>query len=272
VEVREACPSGESGLTIRKRSAAGAARADRLARFAIEYGRSSYLTLGGIAIMARGEKLHFDAKAFGDQHGGVTLSMHGENHALYAQGDAADSVFYIQTGKVRITVLSEQGKEAVVAVLEAGSFFGEECLAGQPLRVSAATTMTQCTIARLDGATFVGALHADLAFSELFVSHLLIRNIRLNEDLVDQLFNSSEMRLARALLLLANYGSDGREESRLPKIDQQTLANMIGTTRARVNYFMNKFRRLGFIDYNGHLRVHSSLLNAVLRDPSEIDT
>jgi CRP-like cAMP-binding protein len=191
---------------------------------------------------------------------------------VYAQGQPADSVFYMHKGKAKITVLSEQGKEAVVALLGAGDFFGEGCLAAQPRRMATASTMTDCTIARIARAEVVRVIHEQPAFSELFISHLLARNIRIEEDLVDQLFNSSEKRLARVLLLLANFGKDGKPEPVIAKISQETLAEMIGTTRSRVSFFMNKFRNLGFITYNGHIEVHSSLLNVVLHEKPEIRT
>ena len=172
---------------------------------------------------------------------------------VFSQGDAADSVFFIEQGKVKVTVVSEQGKEAVVAILGPGEFFGEGCLAGQPRRMVTATTMRESTIVRLEKTAIIRVLHDEPAFSEMFISHLLARNIRVEEDLVDQLFNSSEKRLARALLLLANFGKEGRPESIAAKISQETLAEMIGTTRSRVSFFMNKFRQLGFIEYKGEL-------------------
>ena len=189
---------------------------------------------------------------------------------MYRQGDPADSVFYIRTGKVKATVVSEQGKEAVVALLGADDFVGEGCLAGQPLRLSTASAMAQCVIVRIAKADITRVIHEEPAFAELFISHLLARNSRVEEDLVDQLFNSSEKRLARTLLLLANFGKEGRPEPVVAKISQETLAEMIGTTRSRVSFFMNKFRGLGLIDYNGHIEVHSSLLNVVLHDQPEI--
>jgi CRP/FNR family cyclic AMP-dependent transcriptional regulator len=182
----------------------------------------------------------------------------------------ADAVFYIQQGKIKITVISEQGKEAVVAILGTGDFCGEGCLTGQPLRIATASAMTECVIVRLEKAAIIRVIHEEPAFSELFMSHLLTRTIRVEADLVDQLFNSSEKRLARALLLLANFGKEGKPEPVIAKISQETLAEMIGTTRSRVSSFMNKFRQLGFIDYNGHLEVHSSLLNVVLHDEPHI--
>ena len=192
------------------------------------------------------------------------------NQIVFSQGDAADSVFFIEQGKVKVTVVSEQGKEAVVAVLGPGQFCGEGCLAGQPRRMATATAMTEGEIMRLEKTAVIRVLHDEPAFSEMFVSHLLARNIRVEEDLVDQLFNSSEKRLARALLLLANFGKEGRPEPIIANISQETLAEMIGTTRSRVSFFMNKFRQLGFIDYNGTLEVHSSLLSVVLHDQPQI--
>jgi CRP/FNR family transcriptional regulator, cyclic AMP receptor protein len=180
-------------------------------------------------------------------------------------------VFYIQKGQVKVTVISEQGKEAIVAVLGPDEFCGEGCLTGQPRRMATAIAMTECEIMRLDNAAIIRVLQEEPAFSEMFVSHLLARTIRVEADLVDQLFNSSEKRLARALLLLANFGKEGRPEPIVAKISQGTLAEMIGTTRARVSFFMNKFRKLGLIDYNGHLEIHSSLLNVVLHDEPRIN-
>jgi CRP/FNR family cyclic AMP-dependent transcriptional regulator len=181
-------------------------------------------------------------------------------------------VFYIQNGKVKITVVSEQGKEAVVAVLGSDEFCGEGCLNGQPVRLATATAMTECEIMRLEKAAMIRVLHEEPAFSEMFVSHLLARTIRVEADLVDQLFNSSEKRLARALLLLANFGKDGRPEPIIAKVSQETLAEMIGTTRSRVSYFMNKFRKLGLIDYNGRIEIHTSLLNVVLHEEPHINS
>jgi len=193
-----------------------------------------------------------------------------KKQAIYPQGNAADSVFYLQEGKVQLSILSTRGKEAIIAVLDAGSFFGEECLAGQPFRMARATAMTACTALEVKKKTMVSLVRAKPEFSEKFMTHLLSRNIRIQEDLVDQLFNSSEKRLARILLLLANFGKEGRPETVIPAISQETLAEMIGTTRSRVSGFMNKFRKLGFIEYsghlNGHFNVHSSLLNIILHD------
>src|SRR5579864_1865964 len=185
---------------------------------------------------------------------------------VFGQGDAADSVFYIQEGKVRLTVVSKAGKEATIRILKDGDFFGEGSLAGQPLRMGSATAMTDCAILRIDKKAMMEALHREHEFSDLFVAYLLARNIRYEEDLVDQLFNSSEKRLARILLLLAHFGKEGTPQTVVPKISQETLAEMIGTTRSRVSFFMNRFRKLGFIHYNGGLQVHSSLLNVVLHD------
>jgi len=197
---------------------------------------------------------------------GRTVVPLEEGNVVFSQGDAATSIFYIQKGKVKLTVVSKSGKEAVIALLGTTDFFGEGCLAGQPLRMATATTMTDCSITRLEKAVVIEMLHQEPVFSELLLSYMLKRSLRIEEDLVDQLFNSSEKRLARALLLLANFGKEGRPEKVIPKISQETLADMIGTTRSRVSFFMNKFRKLGFIEYNGSLEVHSSLLNVVLHD------
>jgi CRP-like cAMP-binding protein len=220
-------------------------------------------------------KLAFDPKAFlAKADGGRTISQYRTNHIVFSQGDPADSVFYIHDGKVKVAVMSEQGKEAVVAILGPDQFCGEGCLAGQPRRMATATTMTECEIMRLGKGAIIRVLHEEPAFSEMFVSHLLARTIRVEEDLVDQLFNSSEKRLARALLILANFGKEGRPEPIIANVSQETLAEMVGTTRSRVNYFMNKFRQLGFIDYSrtGNMEVHSSLLNVVLHDQPHIRT
>ena len=203
--------------------------------------------------------------------GGRSITKYRKKAEIFAQGDAADSVFYIQKGRVKITVLSEQGKEAVVAMLGKDEFCGEGCLAGQKRRMATATAMTECEIMRLEIEAIVQTLHDEAAFSELFLSHLLARTIRVEEDLVDQLFNSSEKRLARALLLLANFGKEGKPEPIIAKVSQETLAEMIGTTRSRVSFFMNKFRKLGFISYNGRIEVHSSLLGVVLHDQPQIN-
>jgi CRP/FNR family transcriptional regulator, cyclic AMP receptor protein len=210
----------------------------------------------------------FDPKSFLAKVGeGRTISKYRKDQIVFSQGELADAVFYIQKGKVKITVVSDQGKEAVVALLGADEFCGEGCLAGQPRRIATVTAMTECMIMRLQKTSIIRVLHDEPGFSEIFISHLLARTIRVEEDLVDQLFNSSEKRLARLLLLLANFGKEGRPEPIIAKISQETLAEMIGTTRSRVSFFMNKFRRLGFVDYNGSgLEVHSSLLNVVLHD------
>jgi CRP/FNR family cyclic AMP-dependent transcriptional regulator len=191
-----------------------------------------------------------------------------KKHAIFAQGDAADAVFYIQEGKVKLTVVSNIGKEATVGILTDGDFCGEGCLGGQPLRMGSAIAMTECSILRIDKKAMMEALHREHEFSDLFVAYLLARNIRYEEDLVDQLFNSSEKRLARILLLLAHFGKEGKPETVIPKISQETLAEMVGTTRSRVSFFMNRFRKLGFVEYSGgaELQVHSSLLNVVLHD------
>jgi CRP/FNR family transcriptional regulator, cyclic AMP receptor protein len=199
--------------------------------------------------------------------GGKTISSYRKDQMVFSQGAPADAVFYIQKGKVKITVISEHGKEAVVALLGTGNFCGEGCLAGQPLRISTASAMTECVLTRLEKSAIIRTLHDEPAFSEMFLSYVLSRIIRVEEDLVDQLFNSSEKRLARLLLLLANFGKESLPEPVIASISQETLAEMIGTTRSRVSSFMNKFRRLGFIHYNGGgLEVHSSLLNVVLHD------
>jgi CRP/FNR family transcriptional regulator, cyclic AMP receptor protein len=223
--------------------------------------------------MKREQKPVFDPKAFlAKADGGRTISNYQKDQTVFSQGEAADAVFYIQQGKIKITVVSEQGKEAVVAILGTGDFFGEGCLVGQSLRMATVTAMMECEIMRLEKAAIIRVLHEEPAFSEMFMSHLLTRNIRVEADLIDQLFNSSEKRLARALLLLANFGKEGKPEPVVAKISQETLAEMIGTTRSRVSSFMNKFRQLGFIDYNGKLEVHSSLLNVVLHDEPHIKT
>jgi len=213
----------------------------------------------------------FDPKSFLAKVGeGRSIVKYRKGQVVFSQGDPADAVFYMQKGRVKITVISEQGKEAVVAILEAGHFFGEGCLAGQPRRIATVTTMTECVIMRLEKAAVVRVIHKEPAFSEMFISHLLARAIRVEEDLIDQLFNSSEKRLARVLLLLANFGKDGKPEPVIAKISQETLAEMIGTTRSRVSFFMNRFRKLGFIEYNGGIEVHSSLLNVVLHEQPQI--
>jgi len=213
------------------------------------------------------KKRPFNVKAFlSTVDGGRTVATYQKSQKVFSQGDPADSVFYIQEGKVKVCVISDRGKEAVVALHGNGDFFGEGCLTGQPLRLATVAAVTECVIMRLDKAAIVRVLHDEPKFSEMFMSYILARNARVEADLVDQLFNSSEKRLARALLLMANFGKEGRPETVIAKISQETLAEMIGTTRSRVNVFMNKFRKLGFIEYNGKLEVHNSLLNVVLHD------
>ena len=209
----------------------------------------------------------FDPKMFLARIGeGRSIAKYRRGETIFSQGERADSVFYIQKGKVKLTVVSKQGKEAVVAILGVDEFFGEGCLAGQTMRIATAAAMTDAVIMRLDRAAIVRALHDEPAFSEVFIAYLLARTIRVEADLVDQLFNSSEKRLARLLLLLANFGKETKPEPIIAKISQETLAEMIGTTRSRVSFFMNKFRKLGFIEYNGGIEVHSSLLNVILHD------
>jgi CRP-like cAMP-binding protein len=223
-----------------------------------------------VSRMKRAPKLAFDPKAFLAKVGkGRTLADYKKNQRIFAQGDPAEALFYIQSGKVKLTVISKQGKEAVVAILGAKDFFGEGCLAGQPLRMAGAAAMSECSIMRLEKLGVVRLLHDEPAFSELFLQYLLSRNIRIEEDLVDLLFNSSEKRLARVLLLMANFGKEGKAEPVISKISQETLAEIVGTTRSRVSFFMNRFRKLGFIEYNGGLEVHSSLLNVVLHDSGD---
>jgi len=219
-----------------------------------------------------GQKLPFDPKAFlATENGGRSVYRYRKNQRLFSQGDPADAVFYIQSGKVKVTVVSEQGKEAVVAVLGPDEFCGEGCLIGQPRRLATAAAMAESEVMRLEKGAMIRTLHDEPAFSEMFVSHLLVRTSRVEEDLVDQLFNSSEKRLARALLLLANFGKESQPEPVIAKVTQETLAEMIGTTRSRVSHFMNKFRKLGLIEYNGHLEIHRSLLNVVLHEDPHIN-
>jgi CRP/FNR family cyclic AMP-dependent transcriptional regulator len=212
-------------------------------------------------------KTAFDVKGFLNKaDGGRTIVSYRNSTSIFVQGDPADAIFYIQKGKVKLTVVSKRGKEAVVALLGEGDFFGEGCLAGQPLRMATAVALSTCSIMKLDKPGVVRLLHEEPLFSEMFVAHLLSRNIKIEEDLVDQLFNSSEKRLARVLLLLANFGKEGKPQEVIPKMSQETLAEIVGTTRSRVSFFMNRFRKLGFIEYNGTLRIHSSLLNIILHD------
>jgi CRP/FNR family transcriptional regulator, cyclic AMP receptor protein len=213
----------------------------------------------------------FDAQVFLAKVGtGKTILEFRKNQNVFAQGDVADTVFYIQKGKVKLTVASDQGKEAVVAILEPGQFFGEGCMNGHALRIATTTTMEDCLITVITKAAMIAAIHDEPQFSELFMAYLLTRNSRIEEDLIDQLFNSSERRLARLLLLLANFGKKGSPQPITPNISQETLAEMIGTTRSRVSHFMNKFRKLGLISYNGHIEVNSSLLSAVLHDKPQL--
>jgi CRP/FNR family cyclic AMP-dependent transcriptional regulator len=220
--------------------------------------------------IATAKKLaQFDPKTFLSViNGGRKIETFSKKQTIFAQGDSSDAVFYIKEGKVKLTVVSERGKEATVGILNEGAFFGEGCLTGQVLRLSSATAMTDCTVMKIGKKSMMEVLHREHEFSDLFVAYLLSRNIRYEEDLVDQLFNSSEKRLARILLLLAHFGKEGKQETLIPQISQETLAEMIGTTRSRVSFFMNRFRKLGFIDYKGGsgLQVHSSLLNIVLHD------
>jgi len=211
----------------------------------------------------------FDTKTFlSTIDGGRKIVAFHKKQTIFAQGDSSDAVFYIQEGKVKLTVVSQIGKEATIGILNEGDFFGEGCLTGQSLRLCFATAMTDCSVMRIDKKSMMETLHREHAFSDMFVAYLLTRNIRYEEDLVDQLFNSSEKRLARVLLLLAHFGKEGKAETVIPKISQEMLAEMIGTTRSRVSFFMNRFRKLGFIDYDGGsgFQVHSSLLDIVLHD------
>jgi CRP/FNR family cyclic AMP-dependent transcriptional regulator len=213
----------------------------------------------------------FSPKEFLDtESAGRTIASYAKDQKVFAQGDAADSVFFVQTGRVKLTVVSKQGKEVIIAILGPEEFCGEACLTGQPRRMATAVAMSDCEIMRLDKSAMIRVLAEEPAFSEMFIAHLLARTLRVEEDLIDQLFNSSEKRLARALLLLANFGKEGKPERIIAKVSQETLAGMIGTTRSRVSKFMNKFRKLGFIDYNGHLEVHTSLLSVVLNDQPNI--
>jgi CRP/FNR family cyclic AMP-dependent transcriptional regulator len=218
-------------------------------------------------VTASKKRSPFDPKTFLSTIAvGRKMAVFSKKQTIFVQGGPCDSVFYIQEGKVRLTVLSKTGKEATIGILNEGDFFGESCLTGGPLRLFSATAMTDCTVMRIEKKSMIEVLHREHAFSDMFVAYLLTRNIRYEEDLVDQLFNSSEKRLARVLLLLAHFGKDGKPEVAIPKISQETLAEMVGTTRSRVSFFMNRFRKLGFVQYNGKLEVHSSLLNIVLHD------
>jgi CRP/FNR family cyclic AMP-dependent transcriptional regulator len=216
---------------------------------------------------SRREKTFRPAAFLASAGAGRTIVDLKKGQRIFSQGDAATAVFYVQTGKIKLTVISKRGKEATIALLGAGNFLGEECIAAMQLRrVATATALTPSSLLRIERTEMVRVLHQEQLFSEIFVAYLLARNARVQEDLVDQLFNSSEKRLARALLLLAQFGKEGKPETVIPKISQETLADMIGTTRSRVSFFMNRFRKLGFIEYNGHLSIHSSLLNVILHD------
>jgi CRP/FNR family cyclic AMP-dependent transcriptional regulator len=221
--------------------------------------------------MATRKTATFNLKAFLANGGkGRSISKYRKDSVIFSQGDPADAVFFIQKGKVKVTVVSNRGKEAVVSILGLGDFFGEGCVAGQALRIATVAAMTDAVIVRIARETVVQLMHEELAFSEMFMTHVLKRNVRVEADLIDQLFNSSERRLARLLLLMANYGSAGKPDPIIAKISQETLAEMIGTTRSRVSFFMNRFRKLGFISYNGHIEVHKSLLNLVLHEQPHI--
>ena len=220
-------------------------------------------------VVAAKKLKQFDPKTFlSIINGGRKIEAFSRKQTIFAQGDSADDVFYIHEGKVKLTVVSSAGKEATIGILNEGAFFGEGCLREQPLRLCSATAMTDCSVMKINKKSMIEVLHREHAFSDMFVAYLLARNIRYEEDLVDQLFNSSEKRLARVLLLLAHFGKDGKPETVIPKIGQETLAEMVGTTRSRVSFFMNRFRKLGFVDYDAGsgLQVHSSLLNIVLHD------
>jgi len=216
----------------------------------------------------RRKRLAFEPEAFLAKAGlGRTIVELKKNQTIFSQGDSANAVFYVRKGRMKLTVISKRGKEATIALLGAGNFLGEECIAAiQPQRMATATAITPVVLLRIERKEMVRVLHEEKLLSEIFVAYLLSRNARMQEDLVDQLFNSSEKRLARALLLLAQFGKDGTPETVIPKVSQETLAEMVGTTRSRVSFFMNRFRKLGFIEYNGHLSVHSSLLNIILHD------
>jgi CRP-like cAMP-binding protein len=217
--------------------------------------------------MGRKPTVAFDAKAFLTKVGtGRSVSVYRKKQVVFVQGDPADAVFYLERGQIKLTVVSEQGKSAIVALLGRGDFFGEGCLAGQPVRMATASAVTEVSVVRVERQAMIDLIHERSLFSERFMAHLLARNVRIEEDLVDQLFNSSEKRLARVLLLLARFGKEGKTEPVIPKISQEVLAEMVGTTRPRINAFMNKFRKLGFIEYNGDLHIHSSLFNVLLHE------
>jgi CRP/FNR family cyclic AMP-dependent transcriptional regulator len=218
-------------------------------------------------VAATAKRRKFDPQTFlATINGGRTIATVPKKQTIFAQGDSSDAVFYIQTGKVKLTVLSKSGKEATIGILSEGDFFGEGCLTGQALRMYTATAMADCFVMRIEKESMMDVIHREHAFSDMFVAFLLTRKIRYEEHLVDQRFHSSEKRLARILLLLADFGNEAKPKVAIPKISQETLAEMVGTTRSRVNFFMNKFRKLGFIHYDGGLEVHSSLLNVILAD------
>jgi CRP/FNR family cyclic AMP-dependent transcriptional regulator len=220
-------------------------------------------------VTAAKEKRNFNPKTFlSTIDDGRTIAHFAKKQRVFAQGDPSDAVFYIQKGKIRLTVLSSNGKEATIGILNEGEFFGEGCLTGQRFRMGTTTALTECTLMRIEKKAMMAVLHREHSFSDMFVAYLLTRNIRYEEDLVDQLFNSSEKRLARVLLLLAHFGKDGKPAVAIPNVSQETLAEMVGTTRGRVSLFMNRFRKMGFIDYHAgaELEVHSSLFNVVLHD------
>jgi CRP-like cAMP-binding protein len=222
--------------------------------------------------MIQEKELSFDPKMFlSKANVGQTVATYAVNQDIYRQGDPAVSIFYIMGGRVKLSVTSDQGKEAIVAILKADDFFGERCTNGEIRRLTTATALAECTITQITKVEIKRLIHDEPAFAEFFISHLLVRNSTVQADLIDQLFNSSEKRLARTLLILANFGEEGEPEPLLAKISQETLAEMVGTTRARINFFMNKFRRLGLIDYNGRIEVHRSLLNMVLHERPEIE-
>jgi CRP/FNR family cyclic AMP-dependent transcriptional regulator len=220
-------------------------------------------------VTAAKKRSEFDPETFLSTIGdGRNIVLFPKKEMIFGQGDPSDAVFYIQKGKVKLIVVAKGGKEATIGILNEGDFFGESCLAGQPFRMGSATAMTDCSVMRIDKKSMMDVVHREHAFSDMFVAYLLSRSIRYEEDLVDQLFNSSEKRLARILLLLAHFGKEGKPEAVIPQISQETLAEMVGTTRSRVSFFMNRFRKMGFIDYHAGdaLQVHSSLLNVVLHD------
>jgi CRP/FNR family cyclic AMP-dependent transcriptional regulator len=230
-------------------------------------------TFTEVFVMTSTHRPPFTAKEFLLQVGdGRSLGRYAKDQTVFLQGDPADALYYIQKGKVKLTVASKQGKEAVIAILGSDEFFGEACLVGQSQRIATVTSLSDSIVLRLEKAAIIRVIHEEPAFSEMFIAHLLTRSLRIEADLIDQLFNSSEKRLARLLLLLANFGKDRKPEPISTKISQETLADMIGTTRSRVNFFMNRFRKLGFIEYNGHIQVNSSLLNVVLHDDPKIKT